>query len=188
MYRMSSFSTSRLHAERITEAHFDELLQMHRNERVMATLGGVRQDEAWTREFLQKTIAHWAQFGFGLWAFRDKKGKFAGRGGLRHILVAGAEEIELAYALMPDYWGQGLATEIAYESLKIGFEQLKLSNIVCFTLTTNLASQRVMQKAGFIYERDMIHANLPHVLYRMTLGNWTKLPSDRPKQNSELSL
>jgi hypothetical protein len=24
----------------------------------------------------------------------------------------------------------------------------------------------VMEKAGFRYERDIIHANLPHVLYR----------------------
>ncbi len=176
MFYVASFQTPRLHAERITEVHFDELLRMHRDERVMATLGGVRMDEAWTREFLQKTIAHWNQHSFGLWIFRSRtSGIFAGRGGLRHIVVAGAEEIELAYAFMSDSWGQGLATEIAQASLKIGFEQLNLSNIVCFTLTTNLASQRVMQKASFTYEREITHANLPHVLYRMTAKDWGNL-------------
>jgi RimJ/RimL family protein N-acetyltransferase len=53
--------------------------------------------------------------------------------------------------------------------LKIGFELLKLPEIVCFTLTTNKASQRVMEKLGFKYERDIIHAHLPHLLYRLTV-------------------
>ena len=176
MRPIERFCTDCLIAERITETHFDELLQMHRDEKVMATLGGVRIAEAWTREFLGKSSAHWNQHGFGLWVFRDKtNGKFAGRGGLRHIVVTGNEEVELAYALMPAYWGQGHATEIAKRSLKIGFEMLHLTNIVCFTMTTNYASQRVMQKAGFSYERNITHANLPHVLYRMTAEDWKKL-------------
>jgi len=170
------FYTDRLIVERITEAHFDELLRMHRDEKVMATLGGVRTEEAWTRAFFNQSNTHWNQHGFGLWVFRDKaNGKFVGRGGLRHIVVGGNKEVELAYALMSDYWGQGLATEIASISLKIGFERLHFTNIVCFTMTTNYASQRVMQKAGFIYEREIIHANLPHVLYRMTAESWRKL-------------
>ena len=41
-----------------------------------------------------------------------------------------------------------------------------MRDIVCFTLPTNRASQRVMEKVGFVYERDITHANLPHVLYR----------------------
>ncbi|MBI1742341.1 GNAT family N-acetyltransferase [Candidatus Acetothermia bacterium] len=169
------FCTDRLIAERITDAHSDELLRMHRDEKVMATLGGVRTEQAWTREFLNKSIAHWNQRGFGLWVFRDiTNGEFVGRGGLRHILVAGSDEIELAYALMSEYWGQGFATEIAKHSLQIGFEMLHLTNIVCFTMTTNYASQRVMQKAGFTYERNIIHAHLPHVFYRMTALDWKK--------------
>ncbi|BAY22030.1 hypothetical protein NIES2100_17930 [Calothrix sp. NIES-2100] len=38
-------------------------------------------------------------------------------------------------------------------------------------MTTNLASQRVMQKLGFQYERDMMYANLPHVFYRLKVTN-----------------
>jgi RimJ/RimL family protein N-acetyltransferase len=44
--------------------------------------------------------------------------------------------------------------------------------VVCFTLTTNRASQRVMEKAGFEYERDIVHAGLPHVFYRITASGW----------------
>jgi RimJ/RimL family protein N-acetyltransferase len=46
------------------------------------------------------------------------------------------------------------------------------SDLVCFTLTTNHASQRVMEKVGFRYERDVLHAGLPHVLYRLSASAW----------------
>lgn len=40
------------------------------------------------------------------------------------------------------------------------------AELVAFTLPHNAASRRVMEKAGFAYERDTEHAGLPHVLYR----------------------
>ena len=39
-------------------------------------------------------------------------------------------------------------------------------DLIAFTLPDNLASRRVMEKAGFAYEREILHAGLPHVLYR----------------------
>jgi ribosomal-protein-alanine N-acetyltransferase len=74
--------------------------------------------------------------------------------------------VELHYALIPEFWGQGLVTEMAAAIVGIGFEQLGLKEIVSFTLPSNRASQRVMEKVGFQYERDIIHADLPHVLFR----------------------
>lgn len=43
---------------------------------------------------------------------------------------------------------------------------------ICYTLTTNRASQRVMEKLGFRFEKEMIHAGLPHVFYRMTAADF----------------
>src|SRR3712207_7252726 len=42
--------------------------------------------------------------------------------------------------------------------LEVAFESLGLTDLVCFTLTTNRASQRVMEKAGFGHEREVVHA------------------------------
>jgi RimJ/RimL family protein N-acetyltransferase len=39
---------------------------------------------------------------------------------------------------------------------------------VSFTLTTNRASQRVMEKAGLGFDRRIEHAGLPHLLYRLS--------------------
>jgi hypothetical protein len=34
------------------------------------------------------------------------------------------------------------------------------------TLPPHRASQRVMLKAGLVYQREIVHAGVPHVLYR----------------------
>ncbi len=77
------------------------------------------------------------------------------------------DEVELTYALLPDAWGQGYGTEMAREIIDIAFRQLGLTNLVCYTLTTNAASQKVMQKAGFLLEKRIMHVGLPHVFCRL---------------------
>jgi RimJ/RimL family protein N-acetyltransferase len=179
--------TDRLIGRRLRAADFDDLARMHRDPRVMATLapagapnGGLLSDDE-TRRFLRRNLEHWDRHGYGLWLFRDRAdGRFVGRGGLKRTSVDGRDEVELAYAVMADYWGRGLATEMAEAVLAAGFERLGLPEIVCFTLTTNRASQRVMEKAGFVYEREIVHAGLPHVLYRLTAGEWRSTRASRP--------
>jgi ribosomal-protein-alanine N-acetyltransferase len=174
-----SFRTDRLIAERLRDEHFDELRRMNRDPRVMATLapagapnGGVLSDEE-TQQFLHRHLDHWNRYGYGLWVFRDKaEVRFVGRAGLYNTHVGGNDAVELAYALVAEYWNRGLATEMARAILRVAFEQLQMTGMVCFTLTTNRASRRVMEKAGFEYERDVIHAGLPHALYRMTASEW----------------
>jgi [ribosomal protein S5]-alanine N-acetyltransferase len=42
-----------------------------------------------------------------------------------------------------------------------------LGTVISYTLPGNLASRRVMEKLGFSYEREIVHYDLPHVLYRL---------------------
>jgi RimJ/RimL family protein N-acetyltransferase len=169
---VETFQTERLAAERLSLDHLGELLRMNRDPSVMATLGGVRPDEE-TERYLRDNLEHWERYGFGIWAFRDgKDGSFVARAGLRHTHVGGNDEVELAYALRSEYWGRGLATELAGAVVAVGFERLGLDDVVAFTLPTNRGSWRVMEKTGFEYERDVVHAGLPHVLYRITTSEW----------------
>lgn len=168
MTPLNQFVTPRLTATRLTEHHFAELCRMHSDPVVMATLAGCKTDEQ-TRELLEANLAHWDNNDFGLWVLRDRiDGQFAGRGGLRRVMANGQPEVEVAYALMSEFWGRGLATEFAAACVAIAREHLGLEQLVCFTLPTNQASQRVMQKVGFQFEQDGTHASLPHVFYRIT--------------------
>jgi RimJ/RimL family protein N-acetyltransferase len=169
---LANWKTERLSLRRPTEADLPDLLAMYRDPVVMATLGGLR-DEEWTRAAITRTTVHWEQHGFGWWIARDPAtGAFLGRGGLRRLFVGSAEEFEIGYGFVTSAWGRGLATELAREAARVGFEVLQAPDIVCFTSPTNLKSRRVMQKVGFRFERDIVYVNMPHVLYRRTSWEW----------------
>lgn len=171
--------TPRLRGERLEEEHRPLLRRMFQNEQVCATLGGTLSDEMVDRA-LRWNLDHWGQHGFGIWVFFWRESnEFVGRAGLRKVEIEGRPETELAYALLPAFWNDGLATEMSHEVLRTGFEELSLPNVLCFTLTTNLASQRVMQKLGFVYERDGEHADLPHVFYRLQLAQFGSMSAQR---------
>ena len=75
--------------------------------------------------------------------------------------------MEIGWAVVPERWGEGLGTELARASVAVAFGELGLDTVVAFTQPGNAASRRVMEKAGFVFERDFAHAGLPHVLYRL---------------------
>ncbi len=164
---IASYSTKRLLAKKVQASDLEKFRTMHTNKDVMQTLGGIR-DENQTVDNLNWNLKQWEDNGFGFWMFYLKEtGEWIGRGGLRRVEVGGNLEVEIGYALMPKFWNQGFATEITEACLEIAFEVIRLENVVSFTLSTNKASQRVMEKCGFKYERNLIHADLPHVLYRI---------------------
>jgi RimJ/RimL family protein N-acetyltransferase len=163
----NELATDRLDAERLRLDHVDELVDMHQDERIMATLGGPRPI-ADTERFVHTNLEHWQRNGFGLWMFRrSSDGAFVGRAGLRRAHVGDADEVEIAYALKSEMWGCGFATEISRKLIIIGFADLQLSTLVAFTLPDNRASIRVMEKAGLRLEGEILHRGKPHVLYRI---------------------
>ena len=50
----------------------------------------------------------------------------------------------------PDHWGHGYATEAAAASLRFGFDEAGLAEIVAFTTTLNTRSQAVMERIGMV--------------------------------------
>jgi RimJ/RimL family protein N-acetyltransferase len=167
--------TPRMILSRPTDADRPDLIAMHSDPRVMATLGGLRTPEE-LAAMHERLSASWDKDGFGIWVAHDRHdGRFLGRGGLRRIQLTGRDEVELAYGFVANAWGRGLATELAETSVGVGFEVLRAPDLVCFTLTTNTRSRRVMEKAGFRYERDGEHAGLPHVFYRLRREDWLGL-------------
>jgi RimJ/RimL family protein N-acetyltransferase len=161
--------TERTVCERLAPEHAPEFSALMRDPRVARTLWptGTPPSEAEVLELLARKIEHWERYAFGHWLLRDRAADATiGRGGLQHALVEGVDEVEAGWAIAPERWGQGLATELALASVDVGFGHLGLTEIVAFALPDNVASRRVMEKAGFSYERDIEHVGLPHVLYR----------------------
>jgi ribosomal-protein-alanine N-acetyltransferase len=169
---LSVVETPRLIGRLPALEHLDEFAALMASPRVAETmwpgdLGGPRtreQSEAW----LRRDIAHWATHDFGVWhAFERSTDQLVGRIGARVTLIDGAMEVELAWMVHPDHWGQGYAAELAAPARDLAFSR-GLDAVVAYTSPDNRASLRVMEKLGMAYERDLTYAGLPHVLYRAT--------------------
>ncbi len=168
MIAVDGFETARMRAEPIGARHRDGLIALLGDPRVGATLGGVAGPAAVDAQIAGMT-AHWEREGFGWYAFRDREtGALVARGGPHRCHVAGNDETEIGWAVVPERWNEGLATELGAASLELAFGPLGLGDVVSFTLPGNLASRRVMEKLGFRFERETVYADLPHVLYRLS--------------------
>lgn len=163
---MDHFRTNRLTAEKLRDDDLADLVALHLDAEVSRYLGGVRSAET-TKTYLAANMAHWDQHGFGLWALRTKDGEFAGRAGIRHILVDGIDEIEIAYTFKRDLWGQGLASEIAAALTHIGLSQLALPSLIGLVFVEHGASRRVLEKSNYILEKSTTHHGEDVVIYRI---------------------
>jgi len=167
--RRERLETSRLICERLRADHADELPRLLQDPRVARTLSatGEPPTRAELVDTLGEKIVPWDRLGFGLWLVRDREtGQMIGQGGLQTTFVADCNEVEVAWAIVPERWGHGLATELAQAAMGVAFDDLGLHQVVAFTLPDNHASRRVMDKSGFVFEHEILHAGLPHVFYR----------------------
>ncbi len=135
--------------------------------RVADWLGGVRS-RALCEANLRTWADEWDRMKLGLMAITRKPDDvFIGMAGLHGLdssydstPVAGATEI--AWRLAVNAWGQGYAVEAARAVVADGFERVGLPEIVAFTAASNLRSQAVMARSGFVRQahRDFDHPNL----------------------------
>jgi ribosomal-protein-alanine N-acetyltransferase len=166
-----TFSTDRLLARALSPEDEPIVHRMHQDATQMEHLGGVR-DEVQTRSYMERNLAHWSEFGFGLWLLYDsregREGAVVGRVLLRHLDLEGVDEVEVGYSLLPPHWGRGLAAEAATACLAMARDRLRLDTVVALTAAGNLRSHRVLQKVGMELERPVLYEGAELVLFRST--------------------
>jgi len=111
----------------------------------------------WPREvnmkWVEKHWNHWEKYKFGWWALDFlKTNEFLGWCGLGVLDETG--EVEVLYLLKKSHWGMGLATEAAQYSIDYAFKELDLDSVIGLTHPDNIASQKVLQKAGLIFTEE----------------------------------
>lgn len=65
-----------------------------------------------------------------------------------HSQYSKIREWEVGWAMHPDEWGKGYATEAAWHMMDWAFTELNLHRIVAYCHAENVASVRVMEKLG----------------------------------------
>lgn len=108
--------------------------------------GGQPRPPELCRQMLDFDLKHWRDHGFGRFRLLHA-GQEIGLGGLVHR--AGFDGLNLSYHLLPDWWGMGLASEFVRAALDFGRDELAAKSVYGLVRPTNIASIRVLEKAGF---------------------------------------
>ncbi|HBR7649136.1 GNAT family N-acetyltransferase [Klebsiella pneumoniae] len=82
----------------------------------------------------------------------------------------------LGYRLSTEAWGKGLATEFAIYAIKFGFDVIKLTEISAVVRENHLASQKVLQKSGLRYVKEIhdVKDAPPSLLYSISVDEWLR--------------
>lgn len=89
------------------------------------------------------------RFAFAIVTKGDKKMIGAGELTLRDISNRSGE---IGYIINPDYWGRGIATDVATLLINFGFSNLSLHRIFATCDPRNIGSSRVLEKVGMTLE------------------------------------
>jgi len=148
---MSLLETPRLRIRRLVRGDLPWLARLHADPEVMRYVRApdtAEQSAAKLEALLEEQAAH-PGLGVKPAELRDG-GAVIGWFVLTHL--DGGPEVELGYRLFPEHWGRGLATEGARALAEHAFEEVGLSRLVAVARPDNLASVRVLEKAGFRQE------------------------------------
>ena len=151
--------TDRLYLRRIWAEDLELLLELDGDPEVMRFIskGQPTPRTRMENDYLPRILAYyrsWPPQGFWI-AHLRKTDQFAGWFHLRPDRMQ-PEEMELGYRLKRSIWGQGLATEGSRALVQNAFGTWGYKIVCARTLAVNLASRRVMEKAGLIFEYEFL--------------------------------
>ena len=149
--------TERLVLRRFTEDDVDTLVALDSDPAVMHFINGgtPTSRDAIQNDFLPAFLRYYERFaGYGFWAAIEKStGAFLGWFHFRPPKGSSLDEAELGYRLRKAAWGRGYGTEGSRALIRKGFTEFGVERVVASTMAVNLASRRVMEKAGLTLVR-----------------------------------
>lgn len=179
---MTIIQTPRLLLRELTDADHEALFEMYQDPRMNRFIGGPPPPrEAYWKKVRETWPAYYARHGFGLWAtVRREDGRLMGRCGLLSQEVDGERHVEVAYALAPEFWGRGYATEAARASRDHAFRTLDAPHVISLILPENAGSIRVAERNGLAFWKMADFRGYHLRVYRLDRGDWeTRKDADR---------
>lgn len=108
----------------------------------------------------------YATNGYGRWAVIDKQtDEFLGWCGLK--FDAAQNETDIGFRFFEEHWNKGYATESAKTCIDYGFQMLNLKEIIGRVMKENIASIKVLEKIGLVYEEEFEFDLHPGLIYKI---------------------
>lgn len=100
-----------------------------------------------------------------LWAIRDSNNQnFFGYVSLCEHHEG--EDTEISYELLPQYWGNGYATQALIEALSRASTDYGLKEVVAETQSRNYRSIKLLKRIGMVEERRLIRFGAEQTIFR----------------------
>jgi RimJ/RimL family protein N-acetyltransferase len=129
----------------------------------------IGRGQAWQQ--MAAWLGQWELRGTGQWALEEKaSGAFVGRAGTHRPELADWPGIEVGWALHPDHWGKGFATEAGAAAVDYAFAHHDVDALYSVILPENRASQDVARRLGFEPWQERVLSSfpsMPHVIWRL---------------------
>ena len=163
---MIILESDRLYVRKYVTTDLQNFYLLNSDPEVMQYIRPVKNQEE-SKQFLKEVISFSEQHPrLGRWALMSKQNdQFVGS--LSMLPLDHTNDIHLGYALLKSYWGLGYASEIAKAGIQYALEVLQLDTLTAVTDPENLASQQVLLKNGFYFERLFEEEGKKNHLYRL---------------------
>lgn len=163
-------TTERLYLRELNQSDFAALCQILQDEQTMYAYEGAFSD-AEVHEWLDRQIARYKQWGFGLWAVVLKdSNRVIGQCGLTLQPWQDEEVLEIGYLFNRAFWHNGYATEAAIACKNYAFETLRANEVCSIIRDSNVVSQNValrmgMSKTDGVFVKRYKGVDMPHFCY-----------------------
>ena len=153
---MVILETQRLKLRHFEHADLPALFALYRDPEIRQYFpDGTRTLQETKDELEWFLYGHPRQPQLGLWATIDRNsGAVVGRCGLLPWTIDGRLEIELAFLIAKERWGEGLATEASRGIVNHARITLSLNRLICLIMPGNERSASVARKVGMHFERE----------------------------------
>ena len=149
--------TDRLHLRLLREDDAAFILRLLNDPTWLRHIGdrGVHTLDDAHRYITHGPVARITGAGVGLFLIeRRSDGAAMGLCGL--LKREGLDDVDIGFALLPEFSGHGYALEAARATLEHAFGMQNLPRVLAITSQDNTASMRLLEKLGFRYERDVV--------------------------------
>jgi ribosomal-protein-alanine N-acetyltransferase len=148
---MDLFTTNRTRVRRFTHQDQESFFRINGDPKVMAFIRPAKSREDCEAFLLENILFYREGSLLGRYAVEEKaNGRFLGT--FSFLYLSGEADYHIGYALLPEFWGQGYATELVQEGIRYFFDHTQHLQLFAITRTNHLLSQKVLERSGFGYQ------------------------------------
>ena len=146
---MFIFETERLKVRQYNLQDENEFYQLSGNAEVMRYIRPVVAKTDSDKLLIQNIQQYSIYPNTGRWAvFEKSTSNFVGSFSIL-VMDSDKNKLHIGYALLPRYWGQGLASELLRQGISFFFKVHSSDILYAITEQLNITSQKVLLKCGF---------------------------------------